>query len=71
MSSTVFFSIGCRSRKLLFICIKLKDSELCRVAGHASSGRQRSLSTRVAGNCQLSIENNGIVLLCRCVSFVV
>ncbi len=53
MSSTVFFPIGCRSRKSLFICIKLKDSELCRVAGHAPSGRQRSLSlavARVAGN---------------------
>ncbi len=42
MSSTVF-SIGCRSRKSLFICIKLNDSELCRVAGHALSGRQWQL----------------------------
>ncbi len=39
VSSTVVFPIGCRSRKSLFICIKLKDSELCRVAGH---GRYRS-----------------------------
>ncbi len=50
----------------LFICIKLKDSELCRVAGHAPSARQQSLSLavpRVAGNRQLSIELNGIVSL--------
>ncbi len=26
----------------LLICIKLKDSERCRIAGHASSGRQWS-----------------------------
>ncbi len=74
VSSTVFFPIGCRSRKSLFICIKLKDSELCRVAGHAPSSRQRSLSlavARVAGNRQLSIEINGIVSLCRWVSLVV
>ncbi len=44
VSSTVFFPIGCRTRKSLFICIKLKDSELCGVAGHAPSGRQWSLS---------------------------
>ncbi len=60
VSSTVFFPIGCRSRKSLFICIKLKDSELCRVA-----------IARVAGNRQLSIEMNGIVSLCRWVSLVV
>ncbi len=48
VSSTVFFPIGCRSRKSLFICIKLKDSELCRVAGHAPSSRQRSLSLSIA-----------------------
>ncbi len=74
VSSTVFFPIGCRSRKSLIICIKLKDSELCRVAGHAPSGRQRLLSlavARVAGNRQLSIEMNGIVSLCRWVSLVV
>ncbi len=62
MSSTVFFPIGCRSRKSLFICIKLKDSELCRVAGHAPS---------VANGRQLSTEMNGIVSLCCCVSLVV
>ncbi len=47
MSSTVFFPIGFRSQKSLFIFKKLKDFELGRVAGHASSGRQghyRSLS---------------------------
>ncbi len=74
MSSTVFFPIGFHSRKSLFICIKLKDSELCRVAGHAPSGRQRSISlavARVARNRQLSIEMNGIVSLCHCVSLVV
>ncbi len=68
VSSTVFFPIGCRSRKSLFIC------EFCRVAGHAPSSRQRSLSlavARVAGNQQLSIEMNGIVSLCRWVSLVV
>ncbi len=48
MSSTIFFPIDCRSRKSLFICIKLRDSEICRVAGHASSGRQRSLMAAVA-----------------------
>ncbi len=48
VSSTVFFPIGCRSRKSLFICIKLKYSELCCVAGHALSGRQRTLSLTVA-----------------------
>ncbi len=71
MNATVFFPIGCRSWMSLFICIKLKDSELCCVAGYAPSGRQRSLSlavARVAGNRQLSIEMNGIVSLCRCVS---
>ncbi len=74
VSSAVFFPIGCRSRKSLFICIKLKDSELCCVAGHAPSGRQRSLLlavAHVAGNRQLSIEINGIVSLCRWVSLVV
>ncbi len=50
VSSTVFFPIGCRSRKSLFICIKLKDSELCRVAEHAPSGRQRSLSPEIASS---------------------
>ncbi len=30
VSSTVFFPIGCRSQNKLFICIKLKDSELSR-----------------------------------------
>ncbi len=73
MTSTIFFPIGCRSQKSLFICIKLRDSELCRIAGHAPSGRQRSLDAvaLVAGNRQLSIEMNGIVSLCRCVSLVV
>ncbi len=66
VSSTVFFRIGSCSRMSLFICIKLKDSELCRVAGHAPSGRQQSLSLavpRVDENRQLSIEMNGIVSL--------
>ncbi len=74
MSSTIFFPIGCCSQKSLFICIKLRDSELCRVAGHAPSVRQRLLMAAVAlvaGNRQLSIEINGIVSLCRCVSLVV
>ncbi len=39
---TVFFPIGCCSRKSLFICKKLKDSEFFNVAGHAPSGRCRS-----------------------------
>ncbi len=61
VSSTVFFPIGCRSRKSLFICIKLKDSELCRITGHAPSGRYCSVA-HVTGNRQLSIEMNEIVV---------
>ncbi len=74
LSSSVFFPIGCRSRKSFFICIKLKDSELCHVAGHTTFGHQRSLSLAVApvaGSHQLSIDMNGIVSLCRWVSLVV
>ncbi len=68
VSSTVFFPIGCRSRKSLFICIKLKDSELCRVAGHAPSGRQRSLSLvspEIASSPLKWIESCRFVAECR------
>ncbi len=45
--------IGCRSRKSLFICIKLNISQLCRVAGHAPP----VAVARVAGSRQLTIDN--------------
>ncbi len=54
--------------------IKLKDSEICHVTGHAPSGHQWSLLLAVAcvaGNRQLSIEMNGIVSLCHWESLVV
>ncbi len=59
MSSTVFFPIGCRSRKSLFICIKLKDSERWTRPIRSPT----VVVARVAGNRQLSIEMNGIVSL--------
>ncbi len=66
----VFFSIGCHSRKLLFFCIMLKDSEICCFIGHAPSIGKATIF-RVARNCQLFIEMNGIVSLCHCVALSV
>lgn len=51
-----YVSIDSCSRKLLFICIKLKDSQLCRVARRThqvTNGRCRSCKLEVAGGRSL------------------
>jgi len=63
MCCTDFTPIVCNSRKLLFICIELNISQLCRIAGHVYILLPTVTFARVTRNRQLSIEMNRIVML--------
>lgn len=62
-------TIGCHSRKLPYMCIKLKDFNF--VASTWSPMVDVTYVDEDTVHCSLSIEMNGHVLLCRFKSFIV